>query len=425
MGFPQQGFRRGVGMSPTPSLTGITISNTLYVMKNGNNATALPNRLDKPFLTIRGAMVQANVGDTIYVFAGDYNEGSNDIIASDVYYYFEEGAFVRCLDKVISDFDTPKNIYVGGYGTFITDDLNDYVVSVRNKDSVINLNCSDINGTGGGILCAGTFNINVTNLITSGGRGIVLTGDICTGTIRFNNLSNVLERSIFVVGANSDLENRNIYIYGNEIISSSGINDYIIYFDSNADSRIYFNVNYVEETVLNVRANCMFIKDTYIFLNNSNFISGGRGIAVFENSVLYITNCNIKSQGIGIANLSATAEVSNIQINNTLIKSITNFAVFSNVSNSEISLYDCVIVSGIDVIFTSNLPIIRLKNCQLVSNDTVTVRYCILADTTPLDIYVYGQCSSNVAVGTDITNQVTGTNIVVDANIVENTNNFF
>jgi hypothetical protein len=52
----------------------LTINNTLFVSKNGNNATAVRNDWTKPFLTIQAAITAALAGDTIYIFPGTYAE---------------------------------------------------------------------------------------------------------------------------------------------------------------------------------------------------------------------------------------------------------------------------------------------------------------------------------------------------------------
>jgi hypothetical protein len=52
----------------------VVLQNTLYVAKNGNNATALRNRLDKPFLTVQAAVNASLPGDVIHVFPGQYAE---------------------------------------------------------------------------------------------------------------------------------------------------------------------------------------------------------------------------------------------------------------------------------------------------------------------------------------------------------------
>lgn len=61
--------------------TNLTIQNTVFVAKNGNDSTGLPERLDKPFLTLNAARTSAltltpsaSKRILIHVFNGTYNE---------------------------------------------------------------------------------------------------------------------------------------------------------------------------------------------------------------------------------------------------------------------------------------------------------------------------------------------------------------
>ena len=74
-------------------LTSITIQNTLYVAKNGDDSKGKRNRLDKPFLTCNGAKNAAQSGDTIYVFAGTYDE--KNLLKNGGNWIFDNGAIVE------------------------------------------------------------------------------------------------------------------------------------------------------------------------------------------------------------------------------------------------------------------------------------------------------------------------------------------
>jgi len=53
---------------------GVTVNNTVFVSKNGNNATGARNDWSKPFLTIQAALAAALAGDTVFIFPGTYAE---------------------------------------------------------------------------------------------------------------------------------------------------------------------------------------------------------------------------------------------------------------------------------------------------------------------------------------------------------------
>jgi hypothetical protein len=83
--------------------------NSVFVSKNGNDATGSRNRLDLPFLTVGAAETAAQSGDTIMVFPGDYSseilEGKNG-----VFYDFLPGA-------IGPEFSVSSTVTIGGRGT--------------------------------------------------------------------------------------------------------------------------------------------------------------------------------------------------------------------------------------------------------------------------------------------------------------------
>lgn len=430
--FPQQGFRTGVGQGGGGS-TNITIQNTLYVMKNGNDATALPNRLDKPYLTIQKASVDAVAGDTIYVFSGTYNEGVNDIFADNVNYVLQEGVTVECTTKVVSDFGVARNINIVGQGILKTQNQGEAVVYMTNSDSVLNLECYQILGEGAGITCTGEFNIKSGYLSALDDFGILLSdtigvGSKTFGTINIDSISVLTGLSAVIINeTNTDLVQRNIYFNCNELVNQSvkGSGS-AISMSTNNETRIYISVNncnQIGEEFL------MSAIDTYFFVNNSNFNGVDFGIALYGVSVGLISNSNIKS----VLNTLLCINESQLQINNCTIKSTGSNSIstvaLEMADKAEIFALDCVFVSGTDassvVLYQENNGL-RIKNCQFIANDLATP--LSIATDPALDealIYVYGQCSTNLPTQSNILNDVAGTNIVVDPNIVENSNNFF
>ena len=52
-------------------LTSLQIDNELFVSENGNNATAMRGRLDRPYKTPLAAVAAAQAGDTVVIFANN------------------------------------------------------------------------------------------------------------------------------------------------------------------------------------------------------------------------------------------------------------------------------------------------------------------------------------------------------------------
>lgn len=85
------------GSAPPGGLTSLPIANTLFVAKNGNDATALPNRLDLPYLTIDAALADvATANDCVFVYSGSYTVSYvGSVAATTLNLYFVNGAQVQ------------------------------------------------------------------------------------------------------------------------------------------------------------------------------------------------------------------------------------------------------------------------------------------------------------------------------------------
>jgi parallel beta-helix repeat protein len=66
----------------------ITLANSVFVAKNGNDSTGTVGRLDLPFLTIGAALAAASAGQTIMVYPGDYELSSSLNLKNGVNFYF-------------------------------------------------------------------------------------------------------------------------------------------------------------------------------------------------------------------------------------------------------------------------------------------------------------------------------------------------
>lgn len=78
----------------------VTVKNTIFVMKNGNDWTGMAERFDRPFLTINAAISAwetlysaTNIPVDIIVYAGDYKE--EILLANNVNVYFHKSTIVR------------------------------------------------------------------------------------------------------------------------------------------------------------------------------------------------------------------------------------------------------------------------------------------------------------------------------------------
>lgn len=93
--------------------TGVTVSNTLFVDENGDDATAIKGRLDKPYRTLYAAKTGSTSGDTIYVFpqtitydnrnatGNQWNGRTNeiDLWKNGISYYFSPGTKIQLYNE--------------------------------------------------------------------------------------------------------------------------------------------------------------------------------------------------------------------------------------------------------------------------------------------------------------------------------------
>jgi hypothetical protein len=423
--FPQQGWRNTGGGGSGG--TNLTIQNTLWVMKNGDDATALPNRLDKPFLTIYEATQQAVAGDTIYVVSGIYDEGTKDIFADSVNYVLEDGVTVQCDTKVVSDFGNTKTINISGNGILQTTVAGEGVVYMTVSNSVLNLECKQIIGEGIAIACTGYFNINVNYVSSTTNIGIYFSDSLGTGGLTFGTINvdkiSVLSGygAIKISGTNTDLNEENIYINCNELINqSSKAGGSAIQLENNNETNVYVKCKYVNQ--LAITTGLFESTNSRFFINNTNFEGFEYGLFISGDSVGLISNTNVLSVLNGISCI----ESSNVQLNNCTIKSTGAYVSLELTGTSQFFALNTIFVSGTGISSTvsiSDTNTFRVRNCQFIASDPATI-YSI-SSSSPTDIYVYGQCSSNKPTESTLTNQVAGTNIVVDADIIQNTTNFY
>jgi len=124
----------------------VLTGNTLWVdAVNGDDATGVSGRQDRPFLTLTAAKTAATVGDLIHVRPGTYAITGN-LAKNGVNWYFEQGASVSMVQDgefgMFDDEDTAMSFSVGGFGEFhMTSASEDfsfvYAITTRNDGTNI------------------------------------------------------------------------------------------------------------------------------------------------------------------------------------------------------------------------------------------------------------------------------------------------
>jgi len=432
----QQGWRSAVGTGGG-GITELAIQNTIFVSKNGDDATGTRNLWNKPFLTITGAKAVAQAGDCIYVFAGTYNEGSNDIIASDVKYYFELGSIVQCSFEVISDFGVAKNIDVDGYGVFQTLGVNfgKGVIYTSNPATTIRVRYKELIGRTNGYAmsdCA-SFDVRGVKITTDLQYGAFFKGNI-TGVFEFQEINTGNASGIVFSTVGNDLVKRNIKIIGG-IINSSLVSfggGTISAFNCFNTHITYENIQ-VNHTPATYNSGGLFFNFTSGFFYFKNCVlesTIGYGMEIGSTGVVLLNNTLIKATTRAIVTRnSSQVEANDCEINGDLTLSAgSTDGTITVTGTSEMTLNNCEVSQdsavGTECVMNIQNSNVRLRNCKLYANPAISesIRNTL---ATAQNIEVELPCVTNKVVSADFTNVIAGTNIIVSANLTKNSNSFF
>lgn len=418
-----------------PVLSGLTIHNTLYVAKNGYNSTGLRNRVDKPFLTIYAASQAAIAGDTIYILSGTYVEGNSDWVKSNVYYNFQEGCLVQNTTTCISDFGSQKNIYIFGNASFQVTGLNySYgVVDVSNTGSVLFLRCKDIIGRSNGLRLSNVYypyNIKCRNITVVNQYGIMLRGTSTIGSIEFKNLTvSSTGAAIYVVSVNADRVVRKVTIKGEYIYANSGSGaSAILTVVSVTRTKIELDVKYISH-YSTAAGGIVYADSGDVLVKNTNASGVGYGCRFLGSSIGQVQNSNIYAPTYALSIESTYVYVINSQLigNNA---STTSGAVQLSGALGQLTAKNVIMnqrgASANPCVLNLINPSAKifLSSCILVGNalNTESIRN---TGGIAFNIYIQEDCVTNIATSALLTNQITGTNVVVDSDVAMNTNNFY
>lgn len=427
MAITQQGWRAGTsGGGGGGGLTSLPIENTVYVAKNGNDATGQRNRLDKPFLTIAGANSVAQAGDCVYVFAGVYSE-TGDTFLTDVYYNLEEGVTIQHIGAtMIFDLGVQKNIYIFGNGVLKTLSGGGYLIDLQNINTTINLNCFAIESKGGGMFFQDcTFDVNISSYMnTEGGIGIALAG-VVNGVIRFDEIF-IQNGYIGIATAQfkTDGKNSDVFIYGRfarfEPTKTVGVG---MFTNNGNNTRLYISINTITQFT-NSEKMGLFVGNGYIVFDNVFFrqkITNAM-FEISESPNITFTNCEVYCESNyfiyadGTGSPSITLYDTNVFCNTLVFDYVIRLDGNSNLSLNNSILRGC--ESSIYLLDDSNKVI--LANVQLISAiESVTA----VVPNTP--IQVQGMAVANQLSSANVINIITGTNIIVDSQVTQTTTLYY
>ena len=412
MGITQQGWRAGASSGGGGGgLTSLTIENTVYVSKNGNDGTGAKNDMSKPFLTIAGANTVAQAGDCVYVFSGSYSE-TGDTFLDQVYYNLEPNAVVTNTGTscVFDDGVTPKIIYIFGKGQLICSGG----LCVNLAVSTAYIECFSMQGIGGMYL-GGFSNINVYNTITStSGSGIHLVNS-ASGRIEFDKLTVTGGSSGILCNSNT---NQELVIKGR--FMSAEPNKGAGFGFNLANSGIGITKFEIDQYKQSVNTELMgsVTAGNYLFsdctFNQATTNAGFR----LDNCLVDFENCSI-FQGASPNNNLILLTGAKVNLINCVLdcKASVNATMVGNATlnvQDSVLRTDSVVVSGAENInLEGGATLLVLANCQLLNSlPSGGGSFCIKADV-PSEINIQGTVVASLPTDTNITNIITGTNIIV------------
>ncbi len=416
--------------TPPVVVTTLPVKNTVYVMKNGNNSTALVERMDKPFLTIAAARTAA-----LAFYTGGSAPSATNRILIEVYsgYYLEP----IILDNFI-DYDLRDSVVSQ---TATGDLISDNGVQV---DSIIYGQANLFSVTAGGSATRGIYIsnasssviMNYSNLYMTGTSSSVIRGIHCKGTLdaTFNNLT-VTESSGNAVGILADTGTIFAQAKGNISVSTTGLQNGIA--SVGVGAKLYFNGNDVTAsgttdaamaTVSAQLSGKAWIKCNNLYHTSTGgalvecgailLANGSPEIYVKCNNIIVSVTSSNEAKCCQFGRSSSTQTTGGI-MNVECVKATVNA---KGASNNAIAMEYCDVNSiatfkgkyvvvddggtNVDCVVnktgggTPSLGTLIIDNATLIAIGTGK---CLASSGSPANAYVYGSCQSNKAVSADVT----------------------
>jgi len=391
-------------------ITSLTIENTVYVSKNGNDGTGVRNDMSKPFLTIAGANTVAQAGDCVYVFSGSYSE-TGDTFLDQVYYNLEPNAVVTNTGTalVFDDGVTPKIIYIFGQGQLICSGG----VCVNLAVSTAYIECFSMQGIGGMVL-GGFCNIKVYNTITSTSVGIRLVNS-ASGSIKFDKLTATGGSSGILCNSNTSSE---LVIKGRFMSAEPNKGGGFGFSLANTGIGITkFEIDQYKQSFGSELVGSVTSGNYYFFNCVFNQATSNAGFRL-DNCLVDFENCSIFQGNSSNFNMTVigTGKVNliNCVLNSLLgVNLIMETSANVNILNSVLRTDSVNVAGGENIRILGATTTLVLANCQLLNSlPSGGAIYCLSADV-PAEIYIQGTVVASLPTDTNISNQIAGTNIIV------------
>ncbi len=224
-------YRSAATLGGGGGLASVQTGNTLYVSKDGNNATALRERLDLPFLTINAAVAAASSGDTVVVFPGIYEELARLKTELGVSYQFigkgEVQLVTTSFDPVIGDNNTAGTCEIIAPGWTFTARNFQSCIEIYDPLTNVKIICKELKcqtGVGAIQMYDGTLTIEAEKVHnTATGQAIYYDGTGVVINAKIDTVQSVGD--VAILG-----DSGSIYLVAKKIVKYDSVNaDYLVY----------------------------------------------------------------------------------------------------------------------------------------------------------------------------------------------------
>tara|TARA_R110000822_G_scaffold46670_3_gene124190 strand:- start:7865 stop:9166 length:1302 start_codon:yes stop_codon:yes gene_type:complete len=423
------GIYKNSGGGGGSALTSIPIANTLYVAKNGSDATGAVADLSKPYLTIAAASADATAGETIYVYAGSYVETSEESFVDNVNYYLEAGVIVsNSAFPIVNDNSGVRNIRIFGEGMFLC--------GARDGVKMENVSSSPR---------ARYLHLELHRMqITSGGSGINIE-DLTEAYINITEVLNLGSTFFEVGGLTKTVLEFNSYTADSTAISSfetrisrvGGDESYCDIIGVNADIDFAaagqgIHIQNGSGAVTSFRINNINNNNT----DGLDFITLQSGGSTSVAATVTFRNARITSRGAakgGIEIVDGSMSLQNVLLDTQLraIKqrngnlNLFNCGIFTaegsclellggetTITNAVLRNLEQTGVTGIIKIETGDLTLCNVQSFAFLSTNV------FLYSVAAVNVRLQGTSVSNKVNSGTITNIITGTTFIADADVI-------
>lgn len=425
------------GLPGANDINELLIQNTIFVSMNGNDSTGTRNDWAKPFATIAAANIAAQVGDMIFIFPGSYNTGSSSMNKNGVSYYVYKGAIIQSSSNLIIDGGVAFTINIYGQGVFVSTGARAFFTI--NPNTNIHFEFDSAVGLIDGITIGDANNVYVRGKYTAATVQYTLTvrGN-CTGIIDidvYDGSNSQGAETVFFRNHSLDNTPRNFKIKGTVLSNTSGFSGA---FSIEASPGLI-----LDASECNIIHNSGFLNASVaaLFQDSGKLKFGGKletpfntGIVISNSlpdpTILLLKNALVNSEftAMNIASINCFIEIDGCDLTKGPNQAGSTILVAPVTTACELEIRNSIICNQGESASDHGIgtgdenSIIRLDDVKIALNP-LTAGYS-LASSVVRTMHVETIFTSNAVLDPNVTNDVTGSLVIIDTIVGTNTLKF-